>query len=174
MSYIRAADPGRPSLRLPVTIRRALGPLALLAASLIGVTIATYLTMAHYALTPLACSTAGVVDCARVTSSAYSVLPATSIPISIPGILWFVVSGSITLATLVSEWNGRPDRYSLRIAHLIWSGLGLTAALYLVYIETVKLHRICEWCTVVHLLILLTFLITLHRVEPIPRRATTP
>lgn len=83
-----------------------------------------------------------VVDCARATSSAYSVLPATSIPISIPGILWLAASGSIALATLVSEGDGRPDRYSLRIAHLIWSGLRLIVALYLVYIELVKLRRI--------------------------------
>jgi len=168
MSYLRAATPGHATLRLPTSVRRTAGMLAVLATSLAGVGIAAYLTLVHYAGVPLACSTTLVIDCARVTSSVYSVVPGTAIPITIPGIGWFVVSGALALAVLASLWNGQPDSHNVRVAHLIWSGVGLVVALYLVYVELVKLHRICAWCTVVHLLILLTFLITLYRIEALP------
>ena len=50
--------------------------------------------------------------------------------------------------------------------------IGLVVVLYLVYVEIVHLHVICEWCTAVHVLTLLTFLVALYRVQQIP--ATTP
>jgi uncharacterized membrane protein len=34
---------------------------------------------------------------------------------------------------------------------------------YLVYAELVKLHKICEWCTAVHILTALTFFVALYR-----------
>jgi uncharacterized membrane protein len=124
----------------------------LLVIAVAGAAIAIYLTITHESSVPLVCTVGAVVNCGSVTHSAYSVIPGTSIPISILGALWFAVSGGLTLM-------------SFRGLHLAWAAIGLLVVLYLVYIEIVVLHQICEWCTAVHLLVLLTLLLTLRRFQ---------
>jgi len=122
---------------------------ALLVMAAAGTLIAAYLTVTHISPVPLLCTVGSVVNCASVTHSAYSVIPGTTIPISILGIVWFVVSAALTLS-------------SRRALHLAWSTIGLAVVLYLVYVEIVVLHQICEWCTVVHVLVIATFVVTLR------------
>ena len=69
------------------TIRRSKAQMLLLLCSLGGVGIAIYLTAVHYENVPLVCSDSGLVDCARVLSSPFSVVPGTSIPITVPGMV---------------------------------------------------------------------------------------
>lgn len=137
--------------------------LALLA--VVGLGVAAYLTSVHYAGTPLFCSDKGTVDCELVLSSAYSVIPGTSLPITVPGMAYFLVSLALALGQL-----RRPHNYGLRQAHAAWAGLGLLTALYLVFVELVELRTICLWCTSVHVVILLTLLITIWRLYPAPGR----
>lgn len=125
---------------------------ALIVMALAGVAIAVYLTITHLSSVPLVCTVGSVVNCGSVTHSAYSVIPGTSIPISVPGIAWFVVSGGLALT-------------SQRWLQLGWSALGLLVVIYLVYIEIVVLHQICEWCTGVHLLVLASFIVALRRLQ---------
>ena len=49
---------------------------------------------------------------------------------------------------------------------LIWCLLGLVSVLYFVFAELVKLHELCEWCTGVHILVFLSLLVTIARVQP--------
>ena len=133
---------------------------ALLGIAIVGVAIAAYLTATHSGSVPLVCTVGSVVNCASVTHSAYSVVPGTSLPISALGVLWFLVSGILAGWSLVAAEPGW-----LRPVHLAWAGLGLLVVLYLIYVEIVVLHQICEWCTVVHLLIIATFVLTLRRVQ---------
>jgi uncharacterized membrane protein len=155
-----------------------LAALAIMAVA--GLAISIYLTTVHYADVPLVCTTSSVIDCSAVTNSQYSVVPGTNLPITIPGMLWFVVSGALAIFALVRRWQRQPEPARLRIIQLLWAGAGLVFVLYLVYIEIVQLHRICEWCTVVHVLTLLTFLVALHRFQQVPElapqrsRAATP
>jgi len=146
-------------------VRRAPDLAALVAMALLGLGISVYLTTVHYAKAGLVCPTGGVFNCAAVTSSAYSVIPGTQIPITIPGMLWFAVSGALAVVALVALQRGEAEPERLRLAHAIWGGLGLVFVLYLVYAEIVKLHQICEWCTAVHVLTLLTFLVALYRLQ---------
>jgi uncharacterized membrane protein len=125
---------------------------ALVVMAVAGVAIAVYLTITHLTTVPLVCTVGSVVNCGSVTHSAYSVIPGTSIPISVLGIAWFVVSGGLALT-------------SLRWVQLGWSGLGLLVVIYLVYVEIVVLHQICEWCTGVHLLVLASFVVALRRAQ---------
>lgn len=122
-----------------------------------GLAIAVYLTLTHSGSVPLVCTIGAAINCAAVTHSAYSLIPGTSIPISVLGIVWFVVSGALAI------WATSEPR--LRPAHLAWAGLGLAVVLYLIYVEIVILHQICEWCTVVHLLVIATFVVALYRVQ---------
>lgn len=142
---------------------RERGPVAMLVMAVAGIAIAAYLTTVHYAKIPLVCTTGGVVNCAAVTSSRFSVVPGTQLPITIPGFLWFVVSGALAVVALVAARRGQAEPERLRLAHMLWGAAGLLFVLYLVYAEIVQLHQICEWCTVIHVLTLATFLIALAR-----------
>jgi len=147
-----------------------------------GLAISIYLTTVHYAGVPLVCNTTGIINCSAVTTSQYSVVPGTKMPITIPGMLWFVVSGGLAIYALAQRRRQQIEPERLRLIQLLWSGVGLLFVLYLVYAEIVLLHNICEWCTVIHVLTLATFLVTLYRFQqgaelvPAPRRvqATPP
>jgi uncharacterized membrane protein len=149
-------------------VRRAPGPTALLAFAVLGVGVSAYLTTVHYAGIPLVCSTTGVVDCAAVTSSAYSVIPGTAVPITVLGVGWFLGSGALAVASLIAAMTGRQEPRWLRRSHALLGVTGLIAVLYLVFVEAVRLHRLCEWCTAVHLLVFGTLLVTLARLQHAP------
>jgi uncharacterized membrane protein len=125
---------------------------ALLVISVAGTLIAIYLTVTHFSFVPLVCTAGSVVNCASVTHSAYSVIPGTSIPISILGVFWFV--GLEGLALTSQRW-----------LQLLWAAIGLAVVLYLVFVEIVVLRQICEWCTVVHVLVVATFVVTVRRLQ---------
>jgi len=154
-------------------VRRAPDLAALVAMALLGFGISVYLTTVHYAKVPLVCNSGGIINCASVTTSAYSVIPGTSIPITVPGMLWFAVSGALAIVALVALQRGEAEPERLRLAHAVWGGLGLAFVLYLVYAEIVRLHQICEWCTAVHVLTLLTFLVALYRLQQAQTAADT-
>lgn len=140
------------------------GLTALLLMSLVGLGVSIYLTIVHYdSKVSLLCTTGGVVNCQSVTTSAYSVIPGTTIPITIPGMLWFIALGALAGVGLWTAAHSQPEPARLRLAALLWTIAGMVFVLYLVYAEIVKVQRICEWCTVVHLLTLASFLVALTR-----------
>jgi uncharacterized membrane protein len=141
-------------------------PLVIAGGALAGIAISAYLTISHYQGIPLACAANSTFDCGAVTSSVYSVLPGTGIPVSLLGIGWFLVSGALALATL-----RRPGRRTGAWLEVGWCFAGLAFVLYLVYAELVVIHRICEWCTAVHLLVLMSLLAALAGVSPDPDAA---
>jgi uncharacterized membrane protein len=159
------STPGRQALAL---IRRAPDAAVLVAMALGGIAISIYLTAVHYAGAPLVCSVGGIVNCTQVTTSAYSVVPATQVPVTIPGMLWFLVSGGLAIASWFAlvRYGKVPARICL--AQVAWGAAGLIAVLYLVYVEIVRLHAICEWCTVVHVLTLAIFLVAMYRMQQVP------
>ena len=125
---------------------------ALLAIAGAGIVISGYLTITHLSSLPLVCTVNSVVNCASVTHSAYSVVPGTSIPISVLGIAWFAILGALSLS-------------AQRRLQLGWTALGLLVVVYLVYVEIVMLHQLCEWCTVLHLLIVTSLIVTIRRLQ---------
>jgi uncharacterized membrane protein len=62
------------------------------------------------------------------------------------------------------------ERRWLRAAQFVWTLLGMLTVLYLVYVEVVLLRNLCAWCTVLHVLILLMFLLAVVR---LPGRFST-
>lgn len=142
-------------------MRRFSGQLTLFILSLVGIVISLYLTSVHYENVPLVCTDSGFVDCARVLASRYSMVPGTTIPISIPGLFWFVVSG--VLAFLA--WRRWPEHRQLRLAELAWTILGLLTVFYLVYVEIVRLHTLCAWCTVLHVIILTMLILVIVQLQ---------
>jgi uncharacterized membrane protein len=136
-------------------LQRSRGQVAWLILSLLGMAVSVYLTFVHYQGAPLVCSTGGLIDCESVLSSAYSLVPGTAIPITIPGLLWFIVSGGLALL----GWQFRPGERRVILAELIWAALSMLSVFYLVYAEIVVLHKICAWCTVIHITILVMLLL---------------
>ena len=124
----------RPSWLAPVS-------LALVVA---GLLVSAYLTFEHFtANATLACSIGGVVDCAKVTSSAWSTF--LGVPVAVLGLVFFVVLLGLCWP---STWRRR-ERW-LDPVRLGWVTIGLGMALYLVWAELYRIHAICLWCTAVH------------------------
>ncbi|MGH7883932.1 MAG: vitamin K epoxide reductase family protein [Candidatus Dormibacteraceae bacterium] len=123
-----------------------------------GLAISIYLTVAHYSGGGLACPRGGALDCEAVTHSLFSTVPGTDLPITIPGLIWFVVSGGAALLALT-----RRAPAWLAVAHLLWGVIGIFTILYLIYAELVVIHKVCLWCTTIHTLVAITFLLALIR-----------
>jgi uncharacterized membrane protein len=140
----------------PARDRLALAGVAL---SIAGLAISAYLTLAHYANAPLACVNTGAIDCNAVTTSSFSVVPGTQVPISLLGVLWFATNGVVFALAVARE------RRTVAIVQLAGAIAGVAVVLYLVYAEVTVIGRICEWCTLLHVLIVAIFLIALRRVQ---------
>jgi uncharacterized membrane protein len=126
-----------------------------LALGVLGLLVSAYLTFEHFtANATLACSIGGVVDCAKVTSSAWSTF--MGVPVALLGLVFFAVTLALCLP---STWR-RTDRW-LDPARLAWLTIGLGMALYLVWAELYRIHAICLWCTVVHVLTFLLWIVVL-------------
>lgn len=133
--------------------------ISLLVLSVIGVGVSIYLAVEHYKKAPVACSNSGIINCERVLNSVYGSLPHTNIPISIPGLLFFLVFACLALLS----WFVWPERKILVIGEVVLSGLGLLTVFYLVFVELVYLHNICEWCTSLHIIIFISLLIAVYQ-----------
>ncbi len=136
--------------------------------AVIGIGISLYLTEVHYQAVPLICSTSGYVDCASVLKSRFGVVPGTAIPITFPGILWFLVSGGLALTDLVARIRNQAPPTWLYRAQAAWGAVGIVSILYLIYAEIVVLHHLCAWCTGVHALVVLTFMLALYQMQDAP------
>jgi uncharacterized membrane protein len=141
--------------------RRYIGQIVMLALSIIGIGISIYLTFVHYDSenVPLICSSTGLINCERVLSSPYSVIPGTTFPITLLGMFWFVVSAVMAFGA----WKIWPGRQLITVGQVVLGGVGLLTVLYLVYVELVDLHNICAWCTSLHVIILILLLMSVFQ-----------
>jgi uncharacterized membrane protein len=123
----------------PVWVRAAS-----LTLSLAALGIASYLTVAHYTdPAALACPDTGIVNCALVTTSSWSVL--LGIPLALLGLLWAAAMTALTV-----PWAWRARARWVDGARLVLSGAGAAMVLYLVYVELFRIGAICLWCTAMH------------------------
>ena len=113
-------------MRFP--LRRAMTVLALL-----GVALATYLTIVHYAGLKPAC-TAGQA-CVKVQTSQWSEL--SGVPVALIGLVGYIFILGALLA---------PDREETRLAVLGLTMVGFGFSAYLTYRELFSIHAICEEC----------------------------
>ncbi|HEX7106934.1 MAG TPA: vitamin K epoxide reductase family protein [Acidothermaceae bacterium] len=128
-------------------------PIALIL-TLAGVGVAIYLTIAHYDTgVSLACSSKGAINCEKVTSSAQSEV--FGIPVAVLGLAYFV--GMLPLQ-LPAAWRSADPR--IHWGRLAYTAAGILFVFYLIYAEAVIIKAICLWCTAVHVLTLLLFVLT--------------
>ncbi len=105
----------------------------MLVLAVIGLGVATYLTIIHYAGINPAC-TAGQ-SCVRVQTSQWSKLD--GVPVALLGLIGYIG----IVATLLA-----PDREETRLATLGLTLIGCGFSGYLTYRELFSIHAICEWC----------------------------
>lgn len=159
---VAAEAPAPARVAAPMSAYMAVG----LAAA--GIVISGYLTFVHYSGGIPICNQVAIVDCASVTTSSYSLVPGTEIPVTVPAIIWFAAVLASSLVWLSTARAGVAEPGWLAAATAAWALLGMTTVLYLVYAELVVLHRVCEWCTAVHLLVFLLLLISVRRLQAHP------
>jgi len=147
---VAVAAPAEPGIKIPPLWYQV----ATWALAIAGLGVSTYLTITHYdSSVPLACSDKGVITCALVTSSAESMVFGI-FPVAVLGLAFFVV-----MTAAVSPWAWRlkfPQLTWIRVASVI---VGIGFVLYLVYTELFTLDAICLWCTSVHVLTFLLFVL---------------
>jgi uncharacterized membrane protein len=144
------------------SFRRSGGQIVLVLLACLSLAISIYLTIVHYDSTvPVVCSASGLVNCENVLTSSYSVVPGTTLPVAIPGILWSVVALALPLAVL----KFGPELRRVRVAEALWGFCGLLTVFYLVYAEIVQIHNICAWCTGVHVIVLLYLLLAVFLLQ---------
>jgi len=127
-------------------------PLSLLA-SLAGVGVSVYLTVVHYNThVTLACSSTGLINCERVTTSPQSEV--SGIPVAVLGVVWFAV-----MLVMSTPWSWRAPGPAIWVARVAWTVGGVGMVLHLLYAELFQIDAICLWCTAVHALVLVLFAI---------------
>ena len=135
-----------------ITRPRWLAPTSLIL-SIVGLRVSAYLTYEHYTGNEtLVCTVTGVIDCGKVTSSAWSTF--MGVPVALLGLLFFV---ALTILVLPSVWRRTEPWLDWLRFGLLTIGLGM--ALYLVWAELFRIEAICLWCTVVHVVTLLLFFV---------------
>lgn len=129
-------------------------PLSTLVLSVFGVVVSVYLTIDHFsAETTLLCPANATLNCAKVTESAQSKF--LGIPVAVLGLAFFI---GMVILTLPAMWRaGR----KVDLARLIVAGGGVAFVIWLVYAEIAIIRAICLWCTVVHVITVVIFLMLL-------------
>jgi uncharacterized membrane protein len=130
-------------------------PTTALLLSLVGFGIALYLTVEHYTgNTTLSCPVNSTLNCEKVTTSPQSML--LGVPVALLGLIFFTVMVVISLPML---WRASLLWLAwLRLAMVV-GGMGFV--IYLVYSELFTIKAICLWCTGVHVVTFLLFVLVL-------------
>lgn len=124
--------------------------------ALAGVADAIYLTIAHFTTAAiLACSDTGLVNCARVTTSAQSSI--VGVPVAVLGLAYFVAMVGLNL-----PWSWRASGTAgawLARARLAGAVAGMGFVIYLVSAELLVIGSICLYCTIIHFLAFVLFVL---------------
>ncbi len=154
-AYLRKPPPDALEVVEPARWR----PIVALVLTIGGLGVSTYLTVAHYSHTPLACSGSGIVNCEKVTTSAQSIF--LGVPVALWGLLFYVAMIAVNLPV---AWRSTDRRiHALRLAMTV---VGMCFVLYLVSAELLIIGNICLWCTSVHAI---TFLLFVLMVATVPQ-----
>jgi uncharacterized membrane protein len=128
-----------------LSLRRVMTALAL-----VGLGVATYLTIIHYAGIQPAC-TAGA-SCIKVQTSQWSKL--AGVPVALLGLVGYIGIVASLLA---------PDREESRLATLGLTLIGFGFSAYLTYRELFSIHAICEWCASSAVILTILFVCSIWR-----------
>lgn len=134
---------------------------------LLGLAFSAYLTYDTFLTsTALICPEGETFNCTKVTESAWSKL--FGIPVAPLGLLFFAGMTVLCLPRFFRRVGRTFDA-----VRLVGACLGLVMVFYLVWAELFRIHAICLWCTGVHVVTFLLFVVLLFGqalIEPPPAR----
>jgi len=120
-----------------------------------GLGVSIYLTIAHFTESKLlGCSENGLVNCTKVTTSPQSYV--FGIPVAVLGLAFFVAA-----VALMSPWAWQWARREVALIRLASVVVGMGFVLYLLYAELFIIGSICLYCTSVHAITFLLFVLTI-------------
>jgi uncharacterized membrane protein len=123
--------------------------------ALAGLGVSIYLTIAHFTESKLlGCSESGLVNCTKVTTSPQSYV--FGIPVAVLGLAFFVA-----MVGLMSPWGWRSARREVALIRIASLVVGMGFVLYLLYAELFTIGSICLYCTSVHAITFLLFVLTI-------------
>ena len=132
--------------------------------ALAGLAVSTYLTIEHYAgSTALACPESATINCAKVTTSAWSHL--AGVPVAVLGLLYFA---AMTLLVAPLAWRRR----ILDPLRVVGAAAGMVVVIYLIWAELFRVGAICLWCTAAHVCTFGLLITILWRIATRPAPAT--
>jgi len=122
--------------------------------ALAGLGVSIYLTIAHFTESALAgCSESGLVNCTKVTTSPQSYV--AHIPVAVLGLAFFVF-----LVAIMSPWAWQARRREVHLLRIAAMVVGIGMVIYLIYAEFIIIGSICLYCTSVHIITFLLFVLT--------------
>ena len=122
--------------------------------ALAGLGVSIYLTIAHFTESTLAgCSESGLVNCTKVTTSPESYV--FGIPVAVLGLAFFVFAVAI-----MSPWAWQSARREVHLVRMASMVVGIGFVLYLIYAELFTIGSICLYCTSVHAIMFVLFVLT--------------
>jgi uncharacterized membrane protein len=131
-------------------------PWAAFVLSLAGFGVSLYLTVEHFSGAIPNCPNTGIISCLKVTTSPESEVFGV-FPVALLGLLFYTAQVGINLPILWrqgGEWGRR-----IAWARLVLAVTGIGFVFYLVYSELFSIKAICLWCTGVHVITLVLFVL---------------
>jgi len=128
----------------------------MIALTVVGLAVASYLTYIHYAgIKPLCGRNGG--GCEIVQTSEYSKL--AGVPVALIGLIGYVA----ILASLLV-----PENETSRLATVAFTVIGFGFSAYLTYRELFTIHAVCQWCVASAVLMTALAVLTSARVLRAP------
>jgi uncharacterized membrane protein len=128
-------------------------PIATLLLCAAGLGVSIYLTITHFDThLTLACPKTTTFNCETVTTSAQSHI--AGIPVAVLGLAFFLPMIALCLPV---AW--RSDDRRVHLARLLLSVTGVGMILYLIIAELFLIKAICLWCSSVHVITFILFVI---------------
>jgi uncharacterized membrane protein len=129
-------------------------PIVTMLLSLMGLGVSIYLTITHFDThIALSCPAGGgLINCEKVTTSPQSYV--FGIPVAVLGLAYFVPMYGLSLPR---AWRSADRR--IHLARLALAVVGVGMIIYLVIAELFIIKNICLWCTSVHVLSFILFVI---------------
>jgi uncharacterized membrane protein len=128
--------------------------LTALVLSLAGLGVSIYLTIVHFvSKNILICSANGTINCEKVLSSSQAMVFGI-FPVAVLGLAFYVFMVAIN-----SPWAWQSQLPVIWWARLAGAVTGMGFVLYLIYAELIQIGNICLWCTSVHVITFLLFVL---------------
>jgi uncharacterized membrane protein len=129
-------------------------PITSLVLSIAGLAVSIYLTLTHFSsAVTLSCPAGGgAINCEKVTTSPQSYV--FGIPVAVLGLAYFV---PMLVLCLPVAWRSL-NRW-IHLARLLLSVAGVGMIIYLISAELFTIKAICLWCTSVHVITFLLFVL---------------